>query len=432
MIQKEIHTSSFKEKHRSSKKDFTRNRILSFPVLVTSILNRMSKSINVEINQFLSRFVPDAGSLVSKQSYSEARYKLKHGAFIDLNDKLISAYYKRPGFALYENKYLLLATDGTTYRLPYQENFKKEFDHMDNGQTQAVIAKGVKIYDVLNRLTLASQLTDYHTTEEKNFENCWIQVHQTIDLSSHRVILLADRHYPSFSRIIALNRQGVDFVFRCKSDFCNEVKQFLSTSQTEGVITIDLKKKSRRYNLKRQGVDSPPESLQVRLVRIPSQDGKDKLLMSSIVEEGQLTREQVQELYRLRWRVETSFDLDKNKMEVENFSAKTVEGIKQDFYAALLTTNLAELIIANAQQELDSKQDKKNNKYRYQINRAVAIGLMKDQIPNFYLAKESPDQFYNRMTKLFLRFKEPIREGRSFPRKAKHKLKYPTNTRRVV
>lgn len=250
--------------------------------------------------------------------------------------------------------------------------------------------------------------------------------------STYRVILLAARHYPSFSRTIALNREGVGFVFRCTPDFCNEVQQFLSTSQKEGPVTIDLNKKSRLYNLKGQGVNSPPEVLRARLIRIPSQDGKDKLPMGSIVGADQPTRVQIQELYRLRWRVETSFDLDKNKMGVGNFSAKTVAGIKQDFSAALLTANPAGLIMANAQQGLDTKQDRKNNKHRYQINRAVAIGLIKDQIPNFYLAKEPPDQFYNRMTKLFLRFKGPVREGRPFPGKAKHKLKYPTNTRRVI
>lgn len=77
----------------------------------------------------------------------------------------------------------MLSTEGTAYRLPYQGNFKKGFDHMDNGQTQAIVAKGVKIYDVLNRPTLASQLTDYRTAGEKHFENCWDQLNQPIGLS---------------------------------------------------------------------------------------------------------------------------------------------------------------------------------------------------------------------------------------------------------
>lgn len=88
MVQKEIHTSAFKEKYRRSTKDFTRTRILSFPILVTSLLNRMGTSITVEIDQFLSRFGSDGASSVSKPSYSGARYKLKHGAFIDVNNKL--------------------------------------------------------------------------------------------------------------------------------------------------------------------------------------------------------------------------------------------------------------------------------------------------------------------------------------------------------
>ena len=56
MIQTQIHSSKFKEKYRKSPKAFTRRRILDFPTLIGSMLNRMSKSLAVEINQFLYKF----------------------------------------------------------------------------------------------------------------------------------------------------------------------------------------------------------------------------------------------------------------------------------------------------------------------------------------------------------------------------------------
>lgn len=431
MIQTEIHRRGFKEKYRRDEKAFTRRRILDFSTIVGSILNRMSKSISVEINQFLSKFGWQKNLVVTKQSFSEARHKLKYEAFIALNNKLIQAYYQKPGFQLYQDKYLLLASDGTTYRLPYEKELIKEFDQMDNGKTKAVLAKGVKIYDLLNRLSICSRLTDYRTIEEKNFDACWNELEQIIDVSAHQIILLGDRHYPKFKRIIDLGNQGVNFVFRCKSSFCNEVKEFVATSKDDAILTIDLTKKARPYQLKKQGVENPPKELKVRIVRVRLEGKPDVLLLTSI-DQNELDTTQIKNLYPYRWGEETSFNFDKNRMEIENFSSKTVQGIKQDFHAALLTINLAELIITDAQQELDKQQENSSNKYSYQINRSVAIGLMKDQIPNFYLAKEKPNIFYLRMKELFLRFKEPIRPGRSFPRKSKHNLKYSMNMRRVT
>lgn len=432
MLQTEIHSSTFKSLFRLNKSDFTRRCILDFPTMIGSILNRMSKSLSVEINQFLFNFGWKKNLTVSKQSFSEARYKLKHEAFIHLNNKLIKSFYQNNEHELYLNKYLLLASDGTTYRLPYEQELIDEFDVMDNGQTKAVLAKGVKIYDVLNRLSLCSRLTDYRTVENQNFDACWKQVKQLIDLSAHQVILLGDRHYPNFKRILDFDNQQVKFVFRCKAGFCTEVKEFVSGNKNDDILTIDLSLKSRPYQLKKQGVENAPKTLKVRVVRVPMEQQQDVILLTSILDDKELSTSQIQELYTYRWAVETSFNLDKNRIEIENFSSKTVLGIKQDFHAALLTINLGELIIAEAQKELNQQQKSKTQKYNYQINRSVALGLMKDQIPNFFLAKENATDFFIRMKDLFLRFKEPIRPGRSFPRKAKHNLKYSMNMRRVT
>jgi hypothetical protein len=432
IIQREINSFDFKEKYRQNPKDFTRRRKLDFPTIVVSLINKMSKSISVEINQFLFKFGWKKDLTVSKQSFSEARFKLKHEAFIALNDKLVSNFYQSSNCQLYANKYLLLATDGTTYRLPYETELLKEFDQMDNGQTQAILAKGVKIYDVLNRLSIYSRLTDYRTIEGKNFDACWEKVSQLLDIGTAPTILLGDRHYPTFKRMIELDNQGVKFVFRCKTAYCHEIKAFAASKKKDAIIKIDLTIGTRPYSLKKQGLKTPPKDLVVRAVKVPMTNQPDVILLTSILDSKELNTVQIQQIYPHRWKEETSFGLDKNRLEVENFSSKTVEGIKQDFYAGLLTVNLAELIIMDAQSELEKQNKNSSNKYQYQINRSVALGLMKDQIPNFFLAKEEAHSFFIRMKNLFLRFKEPIRPNRSFPRKVKHNLKYSMNLRRVT
>ena len=69
----------------------------------------------------------------------------------------------------------------------------------------------------------------------------------------------------------------------------------------------------------------------------------------------------------------------KNKLHIENFSSRTIEGIQQDFYAAMYLTNVASAAAYDAQQEIDAIRVDKNNKYQYHANINEVIGVLKDR-----------------------------------------------------
>ncbi len=122
------------------------------------ILNNIRKSLGVELPKFLHRFLGPA-QVASKQAFSKARYKLRPEAFVDLNDTFMQAYYGAGGQRLYRDKYLLLATDGSDSELPWEAELRAEFGIADNGQGKKpmCMAKGVKIWDVLNQLTKSNK-----------------------------------------------------------------------------------------------------------------------------------------------------------------------------------------------------------------------------------------------------------------------------------
>lgn len=64
-------------------------------------------------------------SACSKQAVSKARMKLKHEAFIKLNDAATEEYYQQ-SHKTYKG-YRLLAADGSMIELPYGEVIKAEF-----------------------------------------------------------------------------------------------------------------------------------------------------------------------------------------------------------------------------------------------------------------------------------------------------------------
>ncbi len=123
-------------------------------------------------------------------------------------------------------------------------------------------------------------------------------------------------------------------------------------------------------------------------------------------------------------------NFDKNRTEIENFSAKMPEGIRQEYYANTLYSNFVQLLVEDAQELIDEEQQERENKYKYKVNRSVAAGIVKDEIPKMLFGKESIDAFYERMLRLIAKHRQPYRPGRTFPRERKHRLRFSMNMRR--
>ncbi|EMY79580.1 hypothetical protein LEP1GSC060_0424 [Leptospira weilii serovar Ranarum str. ICFT] len=88
-------------------------------------------------------------------------------------------------------------------------------------------------------------------------------------------------------------------------------------------------------------------------------------------------------MYGKRWNIETHFRFEKYSLELENVASKTSIRFLQEYYAKILTFNLASLLIQEAQIEYDqSIQNKKvKTKYDYKINKNIAIGILKGELP---------------------------------------------------
>ena len=67
---------------------------------------------------------------------------------------------------------------------------------------------------------------------------------------------------------------------------------------------------------------------------------------------------------------------------MEEFSGATSTSIEQEFFINLLLSNIASLIKASADEEIDKKA-RSTNRFRYQANRAYIIGRLKWFFPRF-------------------------------------------------
>lgn len=405
-----MNNSQFKSRHRKFSRDFTRKRVLGFVDLLVIQLRRVVLSLSVELEKFLS-FLGDPGSF-SKQAFSQARQNLLHTAFLELHEQFVTDYYGAGHHPkLYKGKYQLLAVDGSLLQLPESPTLAHHFGRWKNKSPHLMVMGRLSIiYDVLNRMVLKGQLDANQYGERVQFFQLYQSIEQAGLLSQYPSLFLMDRGYPSFEVCKRLDVNKQFFVIRCRADFCKEVKEFVAEDVDEKLLYLSPKP----WQL--CGTYYPSayqEDLQLRVVRILLPSGEYEYLLTNT----DFDADTLSELYQLRWGAETFYGFLKQTLQLENFSAKTKEGVLQDCYASLLTANLAQLLIEEAEEEMQQEQAGKNNKYRYQINKNVAMGILRDQIPPLFSQLENLASKLELLRKKIKRYKIPIVPGRNFPRK---------------
>ena len=137
-----------------------------------------------------------------------------------------------------------------------------------------------------------------------------------------------------------------------------------------------------------------------------------------------MTTEDFKKLYGLRWDIEKQYDKLKNKLQLENFTGRTVVTVEQDFYVSLYLSNIAAYAQHDAEPLVVERNADNSNKYAYKVNVNHAIGLLKD---NFILAllldnKKRRRKLIDETIRKIAKIVVPIRNGRHFPR--------PVNTRK--
>lgn len=70
-------------------------------------------------------------------------------------------------------------------------------------------------------------------------------------------------------------------------------------------------------------------------------------------------------LYFKRWPIETKYNTMKNKLEIENFSGRTLISVQQDFYATMYISNLVAITKIMSDEEIKKWTKDKELKYEY-------------------------------------------------------------------
>lgn len=411
-----IHSQEFLSAHRKKPTDFIRNRTLTFPRMMSFMLNAVNGSLQTELSRFFS-LIDDGKSdplRVSTAAFSKARKKLSYTAFTSLNDDLTDAF-NQSSFVKRWNGFRLLSVDGSVTRLPMSEELLNHFGKARQKSTTPAVRIS-QLYDVKNKLTLDLQV-DSHKVGERE------QALKHLHKADKNDLILYDRGYPAvwFFKIHLL--KGIDFCSRVTLDSSNVVKEFLRSGKYDDILEFPCIEKSLRRCRKES---LPTDPIRIRLVRIDLPSGTPEILLTSLKDQTRYPYELFADLYHQRWDIEEDYKRLKSRLTIENFSGTTVDAILQDIHAKTLTKNIAALAIMEAELIRSQEHSDQDQKHLYKINWSHALGQIKYNIVKLTLGF-SESRLSKQIILSISRVLSICRKGRSFERSRRkmNKLKYP-------
>jgi len=411
-------------KHKEKPTDFTRHRKIGFKGILVSVLINLKRSLSVEIDNFINKLDVDSTLEYTKQAYSKARQNLKPSAYIDLNDVVLEETYSDK-FKTFKN-YRLIAIDGSTVQLPNTLEMREKYGVFSEKDNNYPAGRICLTYDVLNEVIINGKLFSYNQSEQ----SAAMELIPTIINTSSQDLFLFDRGFPSVKLISLLNSSEKKYVFRVSKSFLKEVNEFTNSMDSDKTIFIDITK--RRIATNRIKDFSDPVSFALRCVRIKLET-EDEILITNLTS-MEMDLEEFKILYSKRWGIETNYNILKNVLELENFTGDTDRVVQQDFYATIYISNLASIIIVDAQEEYEKNHGDEKNKYDYKINKRIAMAYLKNDLLHVLL-QDSPEKamkLYEKFVKKLSKQVVPVRNNRKFERPLSHKPKYGRTNKRIL
>lgn len=411
--------------YRVNPNNFTRSGKLGFQNAVLLGIQLMKGSLSVDIYNSLTinNLKP-----VTKSAYSQVRYEISTSFYQDLNGRMLKDVYEQSrnndesslGIKRWKG-FLIHAIDGTKITLPNLESlaavFGKQIGGSKSKPTNTVMALVMISYDVLNHYIIKSEVSPLKTGELTVLKN-WVK-----SLDSNAIYVL-DRGFASAFICHLFNQENKHFVIRAKLGFNKVVKEFVASGATDVILDIET---SKIENFENETIKKGTKA-KVRLVKAILPNGTLEVLITSLLDQEAFPSSDFKELYNLRWGVETAIDRLKNQLSLMCFSGLKKEAIYQDVYATIFVHNLQQLLVNEAQNIVNQKNNTpppneddskvKQNKYKQVINNNVAIGLMRNKIMPLFLT-ENPEIIVKELITLFTQHKESYRPNRKWTKRNK-------------
>ena len=405
---------SFLARHRVRPEDFTRNCQLTFPVLMLFILQKTIKSIQRHLHEFLDELANgEIFEPVTSGAVTHARAKLKDTAFIELNrDCVLPTVYgsERPIQRWREHR--LFGIDSSLMRLPDSEELGQAFGWKETSNQKGATgtrypeARLSVVYDLLNRIGHDARV------EPSTVGEVALAIQQ-LEYLQPGDIAINDRGFSGYVYFARLMQRGAHFIGRCSTgSFLAAQEMFRLNRANQSRVVWLLALSEQKAECRRLGL---PLKMKVRFVSLRLPTGELEVLATSLLDEARYPTEEFLTVYHWRWGHETFHLMLKGRLELENFSGRTVEAVGQDVQAAVLLANLESVLSEPTQAALTEQSTPQTQPV--QVNRSNSYHALKLQVLDLLYSDIPVRQVIHQLMKLFPGSPVAVRPNRKVPRR---------------
>ena len=429
-LKESIECDNLNNRCRKNEKDFSRNRKLIPKDLILYTLNNRGKTTKMELDDFIQEYNIDE---VSTPALLKQREKLNEDIFKELNkESLIRFYGEFPQEVKTYKGNILGAIDGSDCEVPNTEKTRERYKSINSKDDDRVARiKLSNCYDVINGYVLDTEIAEYKHGE---MDLAIKHIKSTNYITEYfPIIYVMDRGYFSLAAMYHFINEGTKFIIRLN-------KNYLKTEQKSMKYDDEIVKIKYQYDRIRNYKDKDEEfynyyengnTISLRFVNIKLSTGEIETIMTNISED-ELSSEDINEIYQLRWGIETNYHELKESMQVTNISSSKDTIIKQEIYSQMAVCN----IIRSIANELNPQINQDKYKYQMKVNFNIAVGFVKRFLLKILIEKDNKKRkelcevLFNNILKNLI----PIRDGRKYPRDKNKKLsnKHPINKRKSI
>lgn len=297
-------------------------------------------SLQDELDQFFSEINDEDCDFrhVTKSAFCQARQKISHKAFIELNDHITEQFFQSKTSRWHGLR--LLGIDGSTFRVPKTEAIADYFGRQKQGPPLARVSFCT---DTASGVALDNIVMPY-TTGEREMAIAHLKKTMANDL------ILYDRGYRGFFMFALHRDQKRDFCMRMPLDQYTAITEFIDSGSVDALITIEPKGEAKKQC---KDLHLSKKPLVLRAKGIELSKGETEVLVTSLLDHNQYPTHEFQALYHQRWSAEESIKQKKCPLEIENFTGLSVEVVLQDIYAKIFMYNLVAIARTISQKTVD-------------------------------------------------------------------------------
>lgn len=276
---------------------------------------------------------------VSKSAVSQARQRLGAAPLQSLFDQTARAWCAQDAERHAWKGLSLWAMDGTTFRAADSAKNRAHFG------AQAYASGRLASYPQVRAVSVTAIPT--HLVANVAFgeygQNEMLYAKTLIAGIADHSLTVFDRGFLSAEILLGLTQGGLErhYLIPAKS---NTRWELLSGEEDDCLVRMRVSAQAR--------AKSPelPEHWTARAVRMVCASGKQRVLLTSLLDRRRYKAEALAECYRRRWEIETSYRELKQSMlgEALTLRSQQPEGVEQEIWGALIAYNLVRLEMAKA------------------------------------------------------------------------------------